>query len=91
MDEKKGPLCWAWPFPRLRTTDPGSGATTLIAVPTASVVLVNGVNTAFDACNIGGNNYFKLRDLGSAFSFGVDWDGAANTVLIDPGKGYTPD
>ncbi|NMA51922.1 MAG: hypothetical protein GX949_02795, partial [Peptococcaceae bacterium] len=34
---------------------------TVQAKPTASSVLVNGKQTAFDAYNIGGNNYFKLR------------------------------
>jgi len=33
------------------------------AIPTASTVLVDGQNIAFDAYNIDGNNYFKLRDI----------------------------
>ena len=59
------------------------------AVPTASTVLVNAQNVAFDAYLINGNNYFKLRDIGAAFNFGVDWDGAKNTIVIDTSKGYT--
>ena len=39
--------------------DPVSAA----ATPTASTVLVNGEKKAFDAYNIEGSNYFKLRDL----------------------------
>ena len=58
--------------------------------PTDSKILLNGAEVALEAYNIGGNNYFKLRDLGSAFDFGVDWDGANNTVVIDTSKGYTP-
>ncbi len=61
------------------------------ATPTSSKILLNGAEVVLEAYNIGGNNYFKLRDLGSAFDFGVDWDGAANTVVIDTSKGYTPD
>jgi hypothetical protein len=61
------------------------------ARPTSSPVLVNGKNTAFDAYNIANNNYFKLRDIGQAFDFGVDWDGARNTIVIDTSKGYTPE
>lgn len=38
---------------------------------------------------INGNNYFKLRDLGSTFNFGVDWEGSTSTVIIDTSKGYT--
>ena len=40
---------------------------------------------------ISGNNYFKLRDIGQMFDFGVDWDSARNTIVIDTGKGYTPE
>ena len=47
------------------------------ANPTAATILVNGSNVSLDAYNINDNNYFKLRDIGEAFDFGVDWDGAA--------------
>ena len=52
------------------------------ANPTASTVLVDGENVAFDAYNIADNNYFKLRDLaftlsGTAKQFEVGWDGAS--------------
>lgn len=56
---------------------------TVQATPTASNVLVNGKQTAFDAYTVGGNNYFKLRDIGQAFDFGVTWDGTNNTIIID--------
>jgi hypothetical protein len=64
----------------------GGGKT---ATPTTSKITLDGKDVSFDAYNIGGNNYFKLRDIGQAFDFGVDWDGARNTVVIDTGKGYT--
>ncbi len=32
--------------------------------------------------NIGGYNYFKLRDLGSALKFGVDYNSETNTAII---------
>lgn len=67
---------------------PGTG-TVQTPVPTSSKILLNGTEIALEAYNIGGNNYFKLRDIGSAFNFGVDWDGAANTVIIDTSKKYT--
>lgn len=59
--------------------------------PTDSKIILDGAEISLEAFNINGNNYFKLRDIGSAFDFGVDWDGAANTVVIDTNKGYTPD
>jgi len=67
-------------------TGESEGAKT--AVPTSSKILLDGKEVAFTAYNIDGNNYFKLRDIGQAFDFGVDWDGARNTIVIDTGKGY---
>ncbi len=51
------------------------------AVTTASVYL-DGKPLALTAFRIDGNNYFKLRDLGDALGFGVDWDGGTGTVLL---------
>ena len=57
---------------------------------TTSKILLDGKQIALTAYNIGGNNYFKLRDIGQAFGFGVDWNGADNTIVIDTNKDYTP-
>ena len=64
------------------------------AKPTASAVLVDGGQKSFDAYNIEGNNYFKLRDLayvlnGSAKSFEVVWDGANDAIRITSKQPYT--
>jgi hypothetical protein len=69
----------------------GKGAGDKTATPTTAKVLLNGKEVAFTAYNIDGNNYFKLRDIGAAFDFGVDWDGAKNTIVIDTGNSYTPE
>jgi len=69
----------------------GKGAGSKEAVPTASKIYMDGKVVLFTAYNIGDNNYFKLRDIGEAFDFGVDWDGAAQTIRIDTSKGYTPE
>lgn len=57
----------------------------------ASTIYLNGAPVALTAYTIGGNNYFKLRDIGATFDFGVDWDGVKNTIVIDTSKSYTPD
>jgi len=57
--------------------------------PTKSKIYLDGKEISPQAYNIDGNNYFKLRDIGEAFDFGVDWDGAKNTISIDTGKKYT--
>ena len=58
---------------------------------TSSTIYKDGKTVALTAYNINGNNYFKLRDLGSTFNFGVTWDGTTNTVAIVTSAGYTPD
>lgn len=45
-------------------------------------IVVNGETLKVDVYNIGGNNFFKLRDLGEALDFGVGYDDASRTVTI---------
>jgi len=59
------------------------------AIPTTSTVLVNGAAVQVTAYNIGGFNYFKLRDVAKAIDFGVTWDGNTNSIGIDPTSPYT--
>lgn len=59
------------------------------ATPTTSKILLNGAQASFTAFNIGGNNYFRLRDVGSAIDFAVTWDGPSSTIGIDTSLGYT--
>ena len=67
----------------------------LEATPTASTVLVNGQAMVFDAYNINGYNYFKLRDIayslnGTTRQLKVDWDDTKNVVTLATGFPYTP-
>lgn len=69
-------------------------ATTATAKPTASKVLVNGKEVAFDAYNINDNNYFKLRDIalqlsGTEKQFEVEWDETNDAILLTSGMPYT--
>jgi len=61
---------------------------TLTAAPTRSTVLVNGERVAFHAYNIGGHNYFKLRNVAAAIDFAVTWNSATGTIGIDTSAGY---
>lgn len=54
----------------------------------SSNIAKDGVAEHMKAYLINGNNYFKLRDLGKTFDFGVSWDGANNCVLIDSNSYY---
>jgi len=69
----------------------GKGGGTKEATPTDSRIILNGREVQFAAYNIDGNNYFKHRDIGEAFDFGVDWDGDRNTIVVDTSKGYSLD
>ena len=68
----------------------GDGKTKTGTVNTAPIYL-NGKAITLSAYNIGGNNYFKLRDIGKTFDFDVSWDGARNTIVVDTAKSYTDD
>jgi len=43
---------------------------------------VNGVSKNTNVYILGGNNFFKLRDLAAAYGFGVDYDAATNSAVI---------
>jgi len=65
------------------------------ATPTSASVLVNGQSISFEAYNIDGSNYFKLRDLAKVLSgtekqIAVGWDSTKNAISLTSGKAYTP-
>ena len=77
-------------------TGTASAAATRVATPTSSTVFVNGIPVAFDAYNIGGNNYFKLRDLAYTLyytmkEFSVGWSSTKNTITITSRGIYNAD
>lgn len=56
------------------------------AAPSSASVWLDDVPVALGAYTIEDNNYFKLRDLGAALDFCVDWDGSR--VIVDTSRGY---
>lgn len=67
------------------TPPPAENAT---ALPTTSKIYIDGVETQFEAYNINGNNYFKLRDValalrGTAKQFQVVWNPSYKEVIDD--------
>ena len=65
------------------------------ATPTSASVLVDSQTVSFEAYNVDGSNYFKLRDLAKVLSgtekqFEVGWDGTNNAIGLTSGKAYTP-
>ena len=63
-------------------------STSITAALSAQPIYVDGQRVDMTAYNIGGNNFFKLRDLAVALDFHVDWDGSTGTVLIDTSRGF---
>lgn len=53
---------------------------TCVASPQS--ITVNGQALALTAYNIGGNNFFKLRELGEALNFSVEYDEATRTMVV---------
>lgn len=65
-----------------------SAAASLTAIPSRQTFYVNGQKVEFEAYSIHGNNFVKVRDIGKAVDFGVTYDGATNSVHIDPNTHY---
>lgn len=52
------------------------------AAASAQSIEIDGVKASLTAYNIGGNNFFKLRELGASLNFGVNWDNTTSTMLV---------
>ena len=53
------------------------------AVRSAQTLSINGETVdGLTAYNIGGNNFFKLRELGEKLGFGVDYDAETRTMVV---------
>ncbi|MEG1577980.1 MAG: transglutaminase domain-containing protein [Oscillospiraceae bacterium] len=61
----------------------------ILATLSQQPIFVDGKAAPMTAYAIAGNNYVKLRDVGRAVDFGVTYDGASNSVRIDPNAPYT--
>ena len=64
-------------------------AAALTASPSTQRFYLNGQPLALEAYAINGNNYVKLRDIGKAVDFGVEYDAATNSVYVETDAPYT--
>ena len=60
------------------------------AEASSDAIYVNGQKVEAEVYKIGGNNYFKLRDLGKALDFYVGWS-KDEGMYIDSGRSYDTD
>lgn len=67
--------------------EPGT-TTEMEGVINRDPILYNGEEIELLAYNIGGNNYFKLRDVAERLDFGVSWDPQSRTVEINTDNSY---
>ncbi len=67
---------------------PAAGAA-LTAQPSGQMIVVDGKPVQIEAYSIGGSNYCKLRDVGSAVGFAVAYNALTNTVEISTTEPYT--
>lgn len=70
-------------------------ATEIVASPTNSKITIDGVEVKFEAYNINGNNYFKLRDVAYSLNdtekrFSVNWVAENNSANLITGEDYVP-
>ena len=58
------------------------------ASPSAQTFYVDGQRVQLEAYEIHGNNFVKLRDIGKAVDFAVNYDGTTNSVYINSALPY---
>lgn len=59
----------------------GAPSESRTATRSNDVILINGEEASLTVYKIGGSNYFKLRDLGSALGFSVDWEAGKGVII----------
>ena len=64
-----------------------AGGTAKVPSLSSSKVYLDGQEIKLTAYNIGGNNYFKLRDMEDALGFLVRWDDENQVIHIETGAG----
>ena len=69
----------------------GKGAGDVTTALTDSRVYLDGSEVVLAAYTIGGNNYFRLRDVAAALDFGVVWDEERDMVVVDTSERYVDD
>ena len=61
----------------------------IVAERSTHRVVVDGKEAQMEAYVINGSNYVRLRDIGKAVGFEVDWDSENGCVQVESGKPYT--
>ena len=76
------------PYNATGTEMSGIGAQEAPAIRVTSRVFLNGNLVNIAIYQIGGANFYRLRDVGMVLDFSVYWESARNAVIIDTSRGY---
>lgn len=60
-------------------------------MPSSATIVLDGKTVSLTGYLVNGNNYYKLRDVGSVLGFGVDYDTDKQTVVIDSNSSASED
>jgi|GEM_PF-1977957 len=60
-----------------------------LALPNSAQIYRDGSLISLTSYNIGGSNYFKLRDVAKAFNINVTWDAVNETIIVNTKSDYT--
>lgn len=60
-------------------------------MPSSATIVLDGKTISLTGYLVNGNNYYKLRDVGKALGFGVDFDSDKQTVVIDSAPSSSED
>lgn len=58
-------------------------------VTTTTKLYLNGQEVQITAYNIGGSDYYKLRDIAKSLDFNLVWDATTHTINMDTSNNYT--
>ncbi len=71
----------------------GKATTTVYGVSSSQRVFIDTMDYSnqLHPVNIGGNNYFQLRELAQYAAYGVQFDSASNSILVNSNYNYSKD
>ncbi len=80
----------AYTTPNGHELEVGADKSGTAVVSTQTIMIDGRVRSDLAVYNIGGSNFFKLREMGDALGFDVDYDGTTNTAIVRSRGGQAP-
>ncbi len=80
----------AYTTPNGHELEVGADKSATAVVSTQTIMIDGAVRSDLAVYNIGGSNFFKLREMGSALGFDVDYDKGTDTAIVLSRGGQQP-